>query len=236
MAAHGDPQRCGGPGFFQYQGSLSKNAKDVDRSISLFFKVHDAELAFQPGWPHVSKVSGDVFIEDSGVRIVADKGQLLDTQVSDVFVNIPHVPAGQHTHLFLDGGFAGGLGDGLKILQTAPIGTGETFAGWEGEGDLQGKVKLDIPLEKGDLPKILVDFKTANARLKLAEPKLELSQLKGDFRFDSAKGLSGQNIAAKAFDKPVTAQISRMAARASSRRGSRLPGRSRSRNSLTGWA
>ena len=194
-------------GFFQYQGSLSKNAKDVDRSISLFFKVHDAELAFQPGWPHVSKVSGDVFIEDSGVRIVADKGQLLDTQVSDVFVNIPHVPAGQPTHLLLDGGFVGGLGDGLKILQTAPIGTGETFAGWEGEGDLQGKVKLDIPLEKGDLPKILVDFKTANARLKLAEPKLELSQLKGDFRFDSAKGLSGQNIAARAFDKPVTAQI-----------------------------
>lgn len=194
-------------GFFQYQGSLSKNAKDVDRSISLFFKVHDAELAFQPGWPHVSKVSGDVFIEDSGVRIVADKGQLLDTQVSDVFVNIPHAPAGQPTHLLLDGGFAGGLGDGLKILQTAPIGTGETFAGWEGEGDLQGKVKLDIPLEKGNLPKILVDFKTANARLKLAEPKLELSQLKGDFRFDSAKGLSGQNIAARAFDKPVTAQI-----------------------------
>ncbi|MHA3734815.1 YhdP family protein [Pseudomonas sp. Eth.TT006] len=194
-------------GFFQYQGSLSKNAKDTDRSISLFFKVHDAELAFQPGWPHVSKVSGDVFIEDSGVRIVADKGQLLDTQVSDVFVNIPHAPAGQAPHLLLDGGFAGGLGDGLKILQTAPIGTGETFAGWEGEGDLQGKVKLDIPLEKGDLPKILVDFKTANARLKLAEPKLELSQLKGDLRFDSAKGLSGQNISAKAFDKPVTAQI-----------------------------
>jgi uncharacterized protein YhdP len=70
---------------------------------------------------------------------------------------------GRH-HLFLDGGFAGGLGDGLKILKEAPIGTGETFAGWEGEGDLQGKVKLDIPLEKGEQPKIVVDFKTANAR------------------------------------------------------------------------
>ena len=195
-------------GFFQYQGSLNKDAGDADRSISLFFKVHDAELAFQPGWPHVNNVSGDVFIEDSGVRIWADKGQLLDTQVSDVFVNIPHVPAGQHTHLFLDGAFAGGLGDGLKILQEAPIGTGETFAGWEGAGDLQGKLKLDVPLDKGgDQPKILVDFKTANARLQLAEPKLELTQLKGDFRFDSGKGLSGQNIAARAFDKPVTAQI-----------------------------
>jgi uncharacterized protein (TIGR02099 family) len=194
-------------GFFQYQGSLSKDAKEADRSISLFFKVHDAELAFQPGWPHVSKVSGDVFIEDSGVRILAKKGQLLDTQVSDVSVNIPHVPTGQNSHLLLDGAFAGGLGDGLKILQDAPIGTGETFAGWEGSGDLRGKLKLDVPLGKGEEPKVLVDFKTANAKLKLAEPKLELSQLKGDFRFDSAKGLSGQNISARAFDKPVTAQI-----------------------------
>ncbi|UWF50234.1 YhdP family protein [Pseudomonas sp. N3-W] len=194
-------------GFFQYQGSLNHDAISAARSITLFFKVHDAELAFQPGWPHVSKVSGNVFIEDSGVRIVADKGQLLDTQVSNVYVNIPHVPAGQKTHMFLDGGFAGGLGDGLKILQQAPIGTADTFAGWEGEGDLQGKVKLDIPLEKGDEPKILVDFKTARARLKLSDPKLELSDLKGDFRFDSSKGLSGQNISAKAFDKPITAQI-----------------------------
>ncbi|EJL99793.1 TIGR02099 family protein [Pseudomonas sp. GM102] len=194
-------------GFFQYQGSLNHGAAETARSISLFFKVHDAELAFQPGWPHVSKVSGDVFIEDNGVRILASEGQLLDTQVRDVYVNIPRVPAGQSTHLFLDGAFAGGLGDGLKILQQAPIGTAETFAGWEGEGDLQGKLKLDIPLVKGEQPKILVDFKTAKARLKLSEPTLELTQLKGDFRFDSTKGLSGQKITARAFDKPVTAQI-----------------------------
>lgn len=194
-------------GFFQYQGSLKPGAGDTDRSISLFFKVHDAELAFQPGWPHVSKVTGDVFVEDSGVRVLASKGQLLDTQVRDIYVDIPHVPDGKNVHLFLDGGFAGDLRDGLKILQEAPIGTAATFAGWEGEGDLQGKVKLDIPLAKGEQPKIIVDFKTAKARLKLAEPVLELTQLKGDFRFDSTKGLSGQHISARAFDKPVTAQI-----------------------------
>lgn len=194
-------------GFFQYQGSLNHGAADEARSISLFFKVHDAELAFQPGWPHIGKVDGDVFIEDSGVRILASQGQLLDTRVKDVYVNIPHVPAGQSTHMFIDGAFAGGLGDGLKILQEAPIGTGSTFAGWQGEGDLQGSLKLDIPLVKGEEPKVLVDFKTSKARLKLSEPELELSQLKGDFRFDSSKGLSGQGISAQAFERPVTAQI-----------------------------
>lgn len=194
-------------GFFQYQGSLNHDALPASRNISLFFKVHDAELAFQPGWPHVSKVNGEVFVEESGVRILASKGQLLDTKVKDVYVNIPHAPEGKDSHLLLTGGFAGGLGDGLKILQEAPIGTASTFAGWKGEGDLQGSLDLDIPLAKGAEPKIVVDFKTDKARLQLAEPTLDLTQLKGDFRFDSAKGLSGQNITAQAFDRPITAQI-----------------------------
>ena len=194
-------------GFFQYQGSLSHDAVAAARNISLFFKVHGAELAFQPGWPHVRNVSGDVFIEDSGVRIMASKGQLLDTQVRNVAVSIPHVPAGKVSHLFLDGDFDGGLGDGLKILQEAPIGTADTFAGWQGEGSLKGRVDLDIPLEKSVEPKILVDFSTDKARLKISEPELELTQLKGDFRFDSAKGLSGKGISARAFDRPITAQI-----------------------------
>ncbi|WP_166360764.1 YhdP family protein [Pseudomonas akapageensis] len=194
-------------GYFQYQGSLNHGAPDHARSISLFFKVHDVTLDFQPGWPPVQKVDGDVFIEDGGVRINASKGQLLDTQVRNVNVNIPHVPAGEQTHLFLDGEFDGGLGDGLKILQEAPIGTGPTFAGWEGEGSLNGKLKLDIPLAKGERPKVLVDFNTDRARLKIPEPELELTRLKGNFRFDFDKGLSGQGITAQAFDKPITAQI-----------------------------
>ena len=194
-------------GFFQYQGSLNHDAVRAARNISLFFKVHDAELAFQPGWPHVSNVDGEVFVEESGVRILASKGQLLDTQVKDIYVNIPHAPAGKDSHLLLTGGFAGGLGDGLKILQEAPIGTASTFAGWKGEGDLQGRLDLDIPLAKGTEPKIVVDFQTDKARLQLAEPTLDLTQLKGEFRFDSAKGLSGQNISAQAFERPITAQI-----------------------------
>ncbi|MCE1116149.1 MULTISPECIES: YhdP family protein [Pseudomonas] len=194
-------------GYFQYQGSLNHGAPPHARDISLFFKVHDAALDFQPGWPQVQQVDGEVFIEDSGVRVNAQRGMLLDTKVSDVRVNIPHVDAGQHSHLYLDGDFDGSLGDGLKILKDAPIGTGAIFAGWEGEGPLKGKVKLDIPLEHGQRPKVLVDFATANATLKVAPPALELSRLKGDFSFDYDKGLSGKDIALQAFGKPVTAQI-----------------------------
>lgn len=194
-------------GYFQYQGSLNHGVAPEARSISLFFKVRDAALDFQPGWPQVQHVDGDVFIEDSGVRIKAQRGVLLDTKVSDVSVDIPHVDEGQQSHLYLDGDFDGSLGDGLKILKEAPIGTGEIFAGWEGEGPLKGKVKLDIPLARGQRPKVQVDFATDDARLKVAPPSLELSRLKGDFSFDLDKGLSGKGISLQAFGKPVTAQI-----------------------------
>ncbi|WP_449434738.1 YhdP family protein [Pseudomonas putida] len=194
-------------GYFQYQGSLNHGAAPEARSISLFFKVRDAALDFQPGWPQVQQVEGDVLIEDSGVRIKARHGLLLDTQVSDVSVDIPHVEGNQHIHMYLDGKFDGSLGDGLKILKEAPIGTGEIFAGWEGQGPLKGRVKLDVPLAHGQRPKVQVDFATADARLKVAPPSLELSRLKGDFNFDLDKGLSGKNITLQAFGKPVTAQI-----------------------------
>ena len=194
-------------GFFQYQGSLTKNAPQTAQVISLFFKVRDATLAFQPGWPQLTGVDGKVYVENSGVRIKASKGKLLNTDVSNVRVNIPHATAGQPSHLLVDGDFAGPLADGVKILQEAPIGTASTFAGWQGEGPLNGKLKLDIPLVKGQEPKIAVDFSTEKARLKISEPVLELTQLKGDFRFDNAKGLSGKGVRAQAFDRPITAEI-----------------------------
>ncbi|MCI8209060.1 hypothetical protein AUC61_05865 [Pseudomonas sp. S25] len=194
-------------GFFQYQGSLSKNAADTARVISLFFKVRDATLDFEPGWPRLTGVDGKVYVENSGVRVKASKGKLLNTDVSKVLVNIPHVPAGQPSHLLVDGNFSGDLADGVKILQEAPIGTASTFAGWQGDGPLDGKLKLDIPLVKNQEPKIAVDFRTEGARLKLADPALDLTQLKGEFRFDNAKGLSGKGVRAQAFDRPVTAEI-----------------------------
>lgn len=194
-------------GYFQYQGSLHHDAIDAARSISLYFKVHDATLAFQPGWPQLNGIDGEVFVRDSGVTIKASKGRMLDTQVSNVLVEVPHALPGKNNHLLVDGNFAGGLGDGVKILQEAPIGTGDTFARWQGEGSLLGKIKLDIPLGKGEEPKVLVDFSTDGARLRLPDPALDLTQLKGDFRFDNAKGLSGSNIRAQAFERPITAQI-----------------------------
>ncbi len=190
-------------GYFQYQGSLNKGAEDAAHSTSLFFKVRDTELAFQPGWPALKNVSGDVLIEDSGVRVRAPSGQLLNSTVSDVNVDVPHVAKGQPSRLLITGNVDSNMADALKILQEAPIGTGSVFAGWGGEGALKGKLNLDIPLGPGPTTRAIVDFTADGATLNIATPKLDLSQVKGAFRYDTATGLSAPDIRAQVFGRPL---------------------------------
>jgi uncharacterized protein (TIGR02099 family) len=193
-------------GYFQYQGSLAKGADPEARSLSLFFKVHDARLAFQPGWPELREARGDVFIEDTGVRVKVPDGRILDTRVSDAEAMVPHVDPGQVPRLLLDADLDSSFTDGLKILQEAPIGTGPIFAGWQGQGPLDGSLKLDIPLEKGQPPHVVVDLATSDAQLKIARPELSFTRLKGAFRYDTATGLSARDIRGQAFGREVRAR------------------------------
>lgn len=195
-------------GYFQYQGSLNKNASNQARSISLFFRVEEAELAFQPGWPALRQGRGEVLIEDHGVRVRLDHGRLLDSEVSDVSADIALRQDGQPPRLKIDGGVASSLPDAIKLLQEAPLGVADIFAGWKGEGRVNGRLQLDIPLRKGLAPAVVVDFSTDAAQLQLAEPALQLSGIQGAFRFDSARGLSAQQVRAQVFGRQVSGRIS----------------------------
>lgn len=204
-------------GYFQYQGSLNKGAPLGARSLSLFFKVRDAELAFQPGWPSLREGAGEVLIEDDAVRVRLQSGRLLDSQVNDVTANIPLLHDGKPPRLLLEGEVQSSLGDAIRLLQEAPLGTSDIFAGWQGEGPLAGKLQLDIPLQKGGKPGVMVDFATEDASLRLPNPDLQLSKVQGAFLFDSAKGLSAPQVRAEVFGRQVSGKISAEGARGQAR-------------------
>jgi uncharacterized protein (TIGR02099 family) len=204
-------------GYFQYQGSLNKGAEHAAHSISLFFAVHDAELAFQPGWPALREGRGRVLIEDSGVRVDLAEGRILDSQVSNVQALIATPLPGQPTRLLLTSELSSNVDDALHILQQTPIGTAETFAGWTGAGALAGKLKLDLPLHKGMAPDVVVDFATEGAQLSLPNPPLQFSQLQGAFRYNTASGLSAPDIRARVLGHAVRGKALAEGARGNAR-------------------
>lgn len=221
-------------GWFEYQGALAKEAADEARSIGLYFRVDSAELAFQPGWPVLRDARGEVLIEDDGVEVRVPEARILDSRVGNVTVNVPRAPRGQAPRLALEGEVQSSLPDALKILQEAPIGTADIFAGWQGQGPLSGRLKLDIPLAKGEKPQVRVDFATEGARLEIATPKLALTQLKGAFRFDSASGLSAPDIRAHALGHAVRGRALAEGARGNARTRIEASGRI-PLEQLTGW-
>ncbi|MCC6074717.1 YhdP family protein [Pseudomonas sp. GCM10022188] len=196
-------------GLFLYQGSLNKGAPPHSRTLGLYFKVRDAELAYQPEWPPLRQVAGEVFVADGAVRVEAPSAQVLDSQLRDVRAQVQPGAPGHGSRLTVEGAVESSVGDGLKILQDTPLGHSRTFAGWQGEGALNGRLQLDIPLHREDGPVgVVVDFAAEGARLQLPQPALELQAIRGAFRYDTARGLSAPEVRARAFDRELRAVIS----------------------------
>ncbi|WP_434456847.1 TIGR02099 family protein [Stutzerimonas urumqiensis] len=189
-------------GYFQYQGALV-GAAAHSRTLSLFFRVRDAELAFQPGWPALRQGRGEVFIDDQGARVALAEGRLLDSRIHDAIARIPRAEPGQAPRLALHGSIDGQVADALSILQTAPIGTASVFAGWTGSGAVTAELQLDLPLNGETAPHVVVDFAPQQAQLSMATPDLQLEQLSGRLRYDTAAGLSADQVRAVAFGEPV---------------------------------
>lgn len=190
-------------GYFQYQGALNKDAADTARNLSLYFKVKDAELAFQPGWPVLREGRGEVLIEDSGVRVRLADARMLDSRVHDTTADIPRSPGGQAPRLNIEGQVNGNLRDALTLMQVAPIGTADLFAGWRADGPLSGTLNLEIPLAKGGQPKVAVAFTSSVASLFIAQADLQLEALGGEFRYDSDHGFSASEFHGQTLGSPI---------------------------------
>jgi uncharacterized protein (TIGR02099 family) len=190
-------------GYFLYQGSINRGSADAAHSLSLYFKVKDAELAVEPGWPLMRDIRGEVLIEDSGVRVRVSEARMLDSRIHDVIATVPHGPEVKALRLAVAGQVDGHLRDAISLLQVAPIGTNELFAGWRGDGPLAGTLNLDIPLGKGEPARVIADFSSSDASLFIPQANLQLDAINGGFRYDSGKGLSSKSFTARTLGSQI---------------------------------
>lgn len=195
-------------GFFQFQGALNAGVSPEARSLAVYFKMRDAELDYQPGWPALREGRGELFVEDSGVRVSLSDGRLLDSRIRQASLAVPHAEPGQPSRLQVEAQLLSSVGDGLRILRDSPLPTAAAFNGWEGDGEVSATLRLDIPLAAGHAPQAEVRFSPNGARLRLPYlPGLELDGLHGDFRFDTRTGLTAQGLRARFLEQGVQGRI-----------------------------
>lgn len=195
-------------GYFQYQGSLNKGAAPESRSISLYFAVNDAQLEYQPGWPALTDAAAEILIEDSGVRIILEKGKILNTPVTSAYAEVALGEAGQVPVLQLHAELQSNVADGLYFLQKTPIAqAAPEFAQWQGKGSLPTTLDLTVPLAADQPIEIKLALNAQGAELAMPEINVHLRELNGMFMFDSQRGLGAKKISGKFLNQTFSGAI-----------------------------
>lgn len=169
----------------------AKGTKDESRGrFAIEAKAQDVKLDYVEGWPWIEKIQGSLAFEGLSMLVKASSGEISNTQLSDVVVQIPNLETDQH--VLVDGKVSGKTSDFLHFVANSPV--KESTDGFldnltaQGSGNLA--LKLDLPINDIDATKVAghYDFKqnqlhfgggipvlnAANGRVEFTESKLKI--------------------------------------------------------------
>lgn len=194
-------------GYFQYQGSLEAGAPPGARSISLYFDVSKAELAYQPGWPVLEDGRAQVYVHDQGVEIEIERARILQTEISNAHAEVAYHAAGAST-LGIQARLDGSMADALQVVQQTPLAQQlPVMAGWQGQGGLAGDLQLEIPFADSQTMQVLLDMQLDNNSLYMPDLDVRLEQLQGELVIDSLKGMTSNGVLGRFLGQPFTASM-----------------------------
>ncbi|MFA5677430.1 MAG: YhdP family protein [Pseudomonas sp.] len=194
--------------IFAYEGSLRKSATSDERVISLYARLQQGRLNFQPGWPALEQVDATLHLRNTDMDITQARGQLLQTRLDNIHVALGR-NADQALELSIDGQLDGPLADGLHIMQQTPLAklTGDPLNGWRGEGTLQGEIQLGIPLGGDNEPAVQLQLLARASQLTIPVLQAPLRDLAADFVYEHGKGLTSDAIKLRFLGQAVNARL-----------------------------
>lgn len=196
-----------------YNGPLKVDPEKIDaRTLQLRFQVDNAKLEYLPEWPAVEQGVTDVMVTNRSVDVEIFDGNILGAKISaPATVRVPKFTLDAIPHLKVEGMLTGDTQAGLLFLKQSPIQKkiGDWINDAQGEGPIQVKLNIDVPLAKSQLEThIGVDVALEKSALSLKSIGLNINNVNGMVNFNSSKGLTAKKVTGKVFDEAATASIS----------------------------
>lgn len=183
-------------GRFLYQGPV-KIAPDRqrDRTFQMRFQARDVVLSFLPGWPAASGIRADVLIDGHEVIARADHGELFNSQLTGVTVDVPDVDNKAERHIVIQGRVEGPASDLEPLFHDTPLKEqlpGELLDWHFREGRMNGHLLLDMPLSKESTvaPMVIVDGQATDVTLGNDARNLSVTNVKAPVYFHLKQGIT----------------------------------------------
>ncbi|ASK34935.1 TIGR02099 family protein [Alcanivorax sp. N3-2A] len=187
-------------GRFLYRGPVKIDPdQQQERTFQMRFQGSDIALSFLPGWPLAGGVNADVLIDGRQVSASASQGQLLNSRVSAVSVDVPDVDDKNARHIVIQGQVEGPASDLNQLFQDTPLKQKlpDELLDWGFQkGRMNGHLLLDMPLAKeGSVaPMVIVDGQASDVTLNNAKRKLLISHVSAPVYFHLKKGITLRSV------------------------------------------
>ncbi len=196
-------------GQLLYQGpvKIDKN-RQQDRTFQMRYQADDVRLSFLPDWPEATGVKADVWINGREVQGIASEGNLLDSQLTDVHVDVPAFDDESGPNLIVAGHVRGPLADLDTVFQNTPLADQlpQEVKDWRYlGGNMKGQLTLNIPLQKGpSSPMVIVNASVADGQVENRERDLLITDVQAPVYFHLRNGLQMSRFSASTLGGEVT--------------------------------
>lgn len=200
-----------GLGTLVLQGPLNQFPFDQHNGTFLIdTQITDATLNYEPAWPSLHKINGELIFSGRQMQILIDTAELLGTHLGNIKANIPIIKKNVQAilHIMSDE-INTRLEKGQRFLNATPLarGTLSQLKNLILMGPLQLSMQLTIPLETGKQKlKLLGLAHIENAKLKIPAHDIQLDQLAGPFSF-TEDGVSAKKLTGILWKKPIELAI-----------------------------
>ncbi len=166
-----------------------------------------ANLDYEPGWPAIEKLNGELLFESEKMRIRANSGQIFGANLKDVTAELPDLEAPAQV-LTIKGKAAGPTSEFLHFVDASPVAesidkaTEDMRAVGNGELDL----KLVIPLTTDAPARVEGSYRFLANRLIVDDDVPPLTDLNGLLKFTSSS-LESKGLHANLLGAPMNAEI-----------------------------
>jgi len=170
------------------------------------FDVVDAVLDYEPGWPVISEMQGEVIFSGKSMHIIGKSGRILGAKVHDVTAHIDDLIIDDML-LEIKGHVEASSDDVLKYLLKTGLTDdyAQKIRRLDPEGRIAMQLAIDIPVLTGD-GTVTGKAQFADASLGLQGQAIRLEHLKGEVSI-SNDGLKGKGLVAELFGSPVSLDV-----------------------------
>lgn len=200
-----------GLGTVVLQGPLNQFPFDQHNGTFLIdTQIKDATLNYQPAWPSLQKINGELIFSSRQMQALINSAELLGTDLKNIKVNIPIIKKNVQVVLnIVSEEITTRLEKGQRFLNATPLshGTLGQLKNLILAGPLQFSMHLMLPLEAGKQKlKLLGLAHIEKAKLKIPTHDIQLDQLTGPFSF-TQDGVSAQKLTGILWKKPIELAI-----------------------------